>query len=75
MIYLFIFTGALGNKRSVKITKKRMERSENELCISISTLFQRINLPRWATLQKVKICLNGFNPVTFCVFNGKSNTT
>ena len=60
------------NKRSRKTTEssgqgQKREQKEKDLCRSIWTFFQRINLLRWATPQKVKICLGGFNLVAFCV--------
>ena len=54
--------------------KREWERVKKILRISTETLFQILNLPRWTTLQKVKIFLDGFNPVRFCVFNGKINS-
>ena len=60
------------NKRIRKTTEssgqgQKREQKEKDLCRSIRTFFQRINLLRWATPQKVKICLGGFNLVAFCV--------
>ena len=50
---------------------KRTERSGKDMCISIETLSRRIHLPRLATPRKVKVCLDGFRLIAFCVFQFK----
>ena len=72
---LLFFSCVLGDrknkkneKRSGKTTRKKTGRREKDFCISIETLVQRLNLSQLPTLEKVKICLDGFNPVGFCAF-------